>query len=184
MSWHRKLVAATALVAVVLAAVQLWPSDGAREEIVVEVKGDLGQTLAAANLRSLLDLEGDLSRVAGVRSVLGPGTFVQRAVVATQRAIGAESGEGNARADLLVRLGLTRAPTLGDRTFVATLVYGSGTRPKPRFARLFPDSGRARIVVRPRPGLGDDALRALEEQLTSIVRARRLQGDVRVGCCA
>jgi predicted RND superfamily exporter protein len=50
------------------------------EPIVVVARGDLTDTLAAANLTALLDLERRVARLHGVQEVFGPGTFVSQTV--------------------------------------------------------------------------------------------------------
>ena len=63
--------------------------DFGADPIYVTVDGDLGRTLALRNLVPLTGLEGKLARLAGVKAVYGPGTFINQTVVQTDRVIGA-----------------------------------------------------------------------------------------------
>lgn len=83
---------------------------------------------------------------------------------------------------LVVRFGSVGFPSLGNRNFLLTLAFGSGTEPKARFRQLFPDANHAVIAVRLRPGLGDQQVRRLGRLITAQVRAAHLADiDATVG---
>lgn len=63
-----------------------------QDPIAVVVRGDLGQTLAPAQLVRLLDMEGRLARLKGVKAVYGPGTFINQTIVQTSRVITQQLG--------------------------------------------------------------------------------------------
>ncbi len=63
-----------------------------QDPIVVVVRGDLQQTLAVQQLTALLTLEGRLAGIDGVKSVYGPGTFINQTVVQAGRIVERELG--------------------------------------------------------------------------------------------
>jgi hypothetical protein len=152
------------------------PSPSARERIAIVVDGDVTGTLAPGNLEALLRLERKIDRLPGVTGVRGPGTFVEGAVARTTRLIRRKlrgvSDRRQAYRDLLVRIGSVGPPALGNRMFVATLVYGAGTSPKPGLRSIFPSSRRALIVV----GAGPGVTPALERRVRRLARGTRLDG--------
>jgi predicted RND superfamily exporter protein len=180
------------------------------EPIIISIKGDLAtRTLVGDDLLRLLNLEGKAARLPGVRSVYGPGTFLNaslvqieqllhrelgpvaktagdaaRLEVARARAAGASPEQAAAAGeraridslgpskkaylDLLVRLGSTGIPSLSNRNFVLSVVFGAGAQPKPRFAWLFPDADHALVLIRPQPGLEGQRLQALGRRLQNL----------------
>lgn len=180
------------------------------EPIIMSIKGDLAtRTLVGDDLLRLLNLEGKAARLPGVRSVYGPGTFLNaslvqieallhrelgpvaktagdaaRREVARARAAGAtpeQAAAAGERAridslgpskraylDLLVRLGSTGIPSLSNRNFVLSVVFGPGAQPKARFAWLFPDADHALVLIRPEPGLEGQRLQALGRRLQAL----------------
>jgi hypothetical protein len=163
--------AAIAAVAVAVGVLAIRRHQPARPKpFVVGVGGDLERTLPR-----LLGLERRVARTPGVGTVRGPATVIDRAVARAERRIAAVSG-GTARgyADALVRLGSIGRPALTNRSFVTTLVYGSGTAPTPRFRAYLPDSGHALVFVQPEPGLGGEETSALRRRIEGIARAARL----------
>lgn len=72
---------------------------------------------------------------------------------------------------LLVRFGSVGLPSLTNRNFLLTLVFGAGVHPKARFRQLFPDDDHAVIAVRLRAGLSDERVRDLGRQIAADVRS-------------
>ena len=62
------------------------------EPIVISLQGDLNDTLTPANLLKLIKLEGNLSRLHGIKAVFGPGTFVNATVTKIQQVARQELG--------------------------------------------------------------------------------------------
>ncbi|MCW2959332.1 MAG: hypothetical protein JWP18_2135 [Solirubrobacterales bacterium] len=187
------------------------------EPIIMSIRGDLAsRTLIGENLLRLVNLEGAAAGLPGVRSVYGPGTFLNASLVQIeqllQRELGpvakragdaarraaarakaagatpaqtAEAGEKariaslgpskDAYLDLLVRLGSTGIPSLSNRNFVLSVVFGAGAQPKERFAWLFPDASHALVLVRPEPGLEGQRLQALGRRLQALADGSGLQ---------
>lgn len=91
------------------------------EPIAVAIDGDLTTTLAPANLVRLVDLEGRIARSPGVRSVYGPGTFVNQTIVQIGRVVERELGVVAKRAERVARVARKRAleqrlgPAVADR---------------------------------------------------------------------
>ncbi|MCW3000578.1 MAG: superfamily protein-like exporter [Solirubrobacterales bacterium] len=177
------------------------------EPIIMSIEGDLAtRTLVGEDLLRLVNLEGKAAALPGVRSVYGPGTFLNASLVQIEKVLQRELGPiakhagdaarraaAKARAagaspeaataagerariaslgprkdaylDLLVRLGSTGIPSLSNRNFVLSVVFGAGAAPKERFSWLFPDAGHALVLIRPEPGLEGQRLQALGERL-------------------
>jgi hydrophobe/amphiphile efflux-3 (HAE3) family protein len=160
------------------------------EPVVVLAKGDLQRLVLTANLGRLLRLEGclsgnvprggrslpgpcaELARADPVRTVIGPATFLNEAVIQIDRQLqrlAATLPPQRLRELVLsiaARYGITSAPSLSNPNFLAAIVFdlsrGRGT-PKARLAYLFPNSHTAQIVLRLRPGLSEaERHRALE----------------------
>jgi uncharacterized protein len=160
------------------------------EPVVVLAEGDLQQLILTANLGRLLRLEGclsgrvpegakpipgpcaELARQDPVRSVVGPATFLNEAVIQIDRQLrrlAATVPPEQLREFLLrvaARYGITSAPSLSNPDFIATVVFdlsrARGT-PKARLAYLFPNSRTTQIVVRLRPNLSEaERHRAIE----------------------
>jgi hydrophobe/amphiphile efflux-3 (HAE3) family protein len=93
------------------------------EPIVVSLNGDLERTLDPANLLKLVALEGRLARLPGVRSVYGPGTFVNQTIVQTDRIMSRELGGLSARAEAAASRARGRARAAGAP---AAIVAASG----------------------------------------------------------
>jgi hypothetical protein len=151
--------------------------------------GLTGQAALPANLVSIYELEQRIARLPGVRTVYGPGTFVARTAVATEKVINAESaaaspsgqtrssagpaGQAQTAAATGVRMGFSGRPSVSNWSFVSQLVLGAGVAPKPQLAWLFPDSNHAVITVL----LGSEASRVtLGERIAQLVVATPLAG--------
>lgn len=82
------------------------------EPIIVVVRGDLQSTLAPSSLLPLLKLEGQLAMLPGVRSVFGPGTFINETIIQTDTvissALGPAAQTAQHAADQARRQGLAR----------------------------------------------------------------------------
>ncbi|HEY8083871.1 MAG TPA: MMPL family transporter [Solirubrobacterales bacterium] len=152
------------------------------EPVVILAEGDLQQLVLTANLGRLLRLEGCLSgkvpagakpipgpcaqlaRQNPVKSVVGPATFLNGAVIQIDRQLrrlAARVPPERLREFLLAvaaRYGITSAPSLSNPDFLAAVVFdlrrARGT-PKSRLAYLFPNNHTAQIIVRLRPGLSE-----------------------------
>jgi hypothetical protein len=115
--------------------------------------GLTGQSVLPASLNSIHVLEQRIARLPGVRTVYGPGTFVARTALATEKAINAAStaaspsGRTQAAAATAVRMGFSGRPAVSNWSFVSQLVLGAGVAPKAQLAWLFPDSDHAVITV-------------------------------------
>ncbi|HEX4109750.1 MAG TPA: MMPL family transporter [Solirubrobacteraceae bacterium] len=57
------------------------------EPITVVLRGNLQQTLTPGTLLPVLGLEGHLAKLPGVKSVIGPGTFINETVIQTDQVI-------------------------------------------------------------------------------------------------
>ncbi|PTL59556.1 MMPL family transporter [Paraconexibacter algicola] len=194
-------------------------ADFGGEPIVVTLAADLSRTLSPSNIGKLLELEGRVSRLSGVRAVYGPATFLNQTIAQSEtvlrdelgvaatkgaaaadaalraaRRSGASPAEAERRAEqaridslgpkaaqfreLMVRLGSVGFPSLVNRDYINTVVFGTGVQPKQRFRWLFPDAKLALIIVRPNPGLGEAATLALGRRIESLTNAAGI-GDVR-----
>lgn len=69
------------------------------EPIVVLLKGDIDTVLSATNLAALRDLEGRLSKLDGVQTVFGPGTFVGQTIDQIKSVLSRELGDVGRQAD-------------------------------------------------------------------------------------
>jgi hydrophobe/amphiphile efflux-3 (HAE3) family protein len=79
------------------------------EPVVVDLAGDLDNTLSAGNLAALLRLEDGIRRLGGVRTVMGPATFISQAVNQMNRVVFEELGPAAERADVIARRAVARA---------------------------------------------------------------------------
>lgn len=160
------------------------------DPVVVLAEGDLQQLILTDNLGRLLRLEGclsgkvpkgatpipgpcaELAGLGAVKSVIGPGTFLNEAVIQIDRQLtrlASRLPPDRLRELLLsfaVKYGITNAPSLSNPDFIATVVFDlsrSRGTPKARLAYLFPNNHSAQIVVRLRADLSEaERRRALE----------------------
>ncbi len=156
------------------------------EPVAVVAVGDLQRLILTHNLGRFLRLEGclaakvpkgaralpgpcaALARQEPVLSSIGPATFLNEAVIQIDRQLQrlVRTVPPDRLRDLLLSFaaeyGITSAPSLSNPDFLAALVFdlrrGRGT-PKSRFSYIFPNSRSAQIVLRLKPGLGDDERR-------------------------
>lgn len=171
-------------------ATQQVRRDFGEEPVVILAEGDLQRLVLTSNLGRLLRLEGCLSGKAPkgvtpipgpcaelaaqdpVRSVVGPATFLNEAVIQIDRQLSrlAATVPPDRLRELLLsiaaRYGITSAPSISNPDFLAAIVFDlrrtRGT-PKPRLAYLFPNSHSAQVILRLRPDLSDaERHRALE----------------------
>jgi predicted RND superfamily exporter protein len=188
-SGRGRLTGAVVLTAL-LGLAMIWRASAGRHTfagtpIVVSVQGDLATTLDPTNLTVLASLERRITSLSGVRTVSGPGTLIVQSAQDVNRVISRDlaalhpSGPAAQRkqlSGLLVRYGYVGLPSIDNESFVGQLIFGSGTRPKQRFAWLFPDDTHTLVVVRPRAGLSEARTRSLQNEIKWLVRAAPLEG--------
>jgi len=167
------------------------------EPVVVLAEGDLQRLVLTSNLGRLLRLEGclsgkvpegvepipgpcaELARLDPVRSVVGPATFLNEAVIQLDRQLRrlAATVPPDRLRELLLqvaaRYGITSAPSLSDPNFLAAIVFdlhrARGT-PKARLAYLFPNGHTAQIVLRLRSDLDEAERHHALELIRATVR--------------
>lgn len=165
-------------------------SEFGEEPVVVLAEGDLQQLILTANLGRFLRLEGCLSgnvpkgaraipgpcaqlaELDPVRSLIGPATFLNEAVIQLDRQLRrlARTTPPDELRELLLqiaaRYGITSAPSLSNPDFIAAVVLDLSRQrgtPKARLSYLFPNRETAQIVLRLRPDLSEsERRRALE----------------------
>jgi len=152
------------------------------EPVVVLAEGDLQQLVLTSNLGRLLRLEGclsgnppegvepipgpctELAAMDPVRSVVGPATFLNEAVIQIDRQLQrlvASTPPAQLRELLLAiaaRYGITSPPSISNPDFLAAVVFDlrkARSTPKARLAYLFPNSHSAQVIVRLRPDLSE-----------------------------
>jgi uncharacterized protein len=166
------------------------------EPVVVLAEGDLQRLVLTANLGRLLRLEGclsgnvpegarpipgpcaELARQDPVRSVIGPATFLNEAVIQIGRQLErlVETVPPQKLRELLLsiaaRYGITSAPSLSNPDFLAAVVFDlrreRGT-PKARLAYLFPNSRTTQIVLRLRSDLSEEERHEAIEAIRAVV---------------
>jgi uncharacterized protein len=164
--------------------------DFGEEPVVILAEGDLERIVLTANLGRLLRLEGclsgkvpagakpipgpcrELAAIGPVRSVVGPATFLNEAVIQIDRQLerlAARLPRAQLRQFLLsiaARYGITSAPSISNPDFLAAIVFDldkARNTPKARLAYLFPNGHAAQVLVRLRPGLSEaERHRAIE----------------------
>jgi uncharacterized protein len=160
------------------------------DPVVVLAEGRLRRLVLTANLLQLLRLEGclagnvpkgakpipgpctELARLGAVKSISGPATFLNEAVIAIDRQIrrlAADKTPAQLRSILVgiaTQYGITSLPSLGNIDFISSVVFDPRRpldAPKAKLAYLFPNNHSAQIVVRLRPDLSEsERHRALE----------------------
>jgi uncharacterized protein len=178
-------------------ATQQVRRDFGEEPVVILAEGDLQRLVLTSNLGRLLRLEGCLSGkvpkgakpIPGpcaelaaqdpVRSLAGPATFLNEAVIQIDRQLSrlaATVPPAHLRELLLqiaARYGITSAPSLSNPDFLAAIVFdlrrARGT-PKARLAYLFPNGHAAQIILRLRPDLSEAERHRALETIRAVVR--------------
>jgi len=161
-------------------ATQQVRRDFGEEPVVVLAEGDLQRIVLTSNLGRLLRLEGclsgkvpegaapipgpcaELAEQDPVRSLVGPATFLNEAVIQIDRQLQRLAGSvpPEELRELLLQIaaqyGITSPPSLSNPNFLAAIVFdlheARGT-PKARLAYLFPNSHSAQIILRLRSDL-------------------------------
>lgn len=101
------------------------------EPVLVDLKADVAQTiLSPKTLPRLLVLETNLQHVAGVRSVIGPGTFVARSVQQMSKVVQQELGPVAETADKAARSAVAHAAASGRFSQAELEQIGEQTRLK------------------------------------------------------
>jgi uncharacterized protein len=166
------------------------------EPVVVLAEGDLQRIVLTANLGRLLRLEGclsgkvpegakpipgpctELAEMDPVRSVVGPATFLNEAVIQIDRQIerlAANLPPAKFRRLLLqlaARYGITSAPSISNPDFLATIVFDldkARDTPKARLSYLFPNGHSAQVLVRLRPDLSESERHRAIESIRAVV---------------
>jgi hydrophobe/amphiphile efflux-3 (HAE3) family protein len=156
--------------------------DFGEEPVVVLAEGDLEKLVLTPNLGRLLRLEGclsadppkgvrpipgpcaELAAMRPVRSVVGPATFLNEAVIQIDRQLKrlvATTPPAQLRELLLSlasRYGITSAPSISNPNFLAAIVFDlnrARDTPKARLAYLFPNGHSAQVIVRLRADLSE-----------------------------
>jgi hydrophobe/amphiphile efflux-3 (HAE3) family protein len=177
-------------------ATQQVRRDFGEEPVVILAEGDLQRLVLTANLGRLLRLEGclsgkvpkgakpipgpcaELAEQDPVRSVVGPATFLNEAVIQIDRQLqrlAATVPPAQFRELLLevaARYGITSAPSISNPDFLAAIVFdlhkARGT-PKARLSYLFPNNHSAQIILRLRPDLTESERHQAIETIKAIV---------------
>jgi uncharacterized protein len=175
------------------------------EPVVVLAEGDLQRIVLTANLGRLLRLEGclsgkvpagaraipgpcaELAEMEPVRSVVGPATFLNEAVIQIDRQL-ARLAAGLPPAklrqlllQLAARYGIASVPSIGNPEFLAAVVFDLGKArgtPKARLSYLFPNNHTAQVLVRLRSDLNE----AQRRRAIELIRATVYDGTPRSVC--
>ena len=177
-------------------ATQQVKSDFGEEPVVILAEGDLQRLVLTSNLGRLLRLEGclsgkvpkeaepipgpctELAEQDPVRSVVGPATFLNEAVIQIQRQLNrlvATVPPAQLRELLLevaAKYGITSAPSLSNPNFLAAIVFDlhkSRGTPKARLSYLFPNKSSAQIILRLKPDLNESERHRAIETIKAIV---------------
>jgi len=171
--------------------------DFGEEPVVILAEGDLQRLVLTSNLGRLLRLEGclsgkvpkgaepipgpcaELAEENPVRSVVGPATFLNEAVIQIDRQLerlAATTPPAQLRELLLqiaARYGITSAPSLSNPDFLAAIVFDlrkARDIPKARLAYLFPNGHSAQVILRLRPDLSEAERHKAIETIKAVVR--------------
>ena len=170
--------------------------DFGEEPVVILAEGDLERIVLTANLGRLLRLEGclsanvpegakpipgpcaELAAMDPVRSVVGPATFLNEAVIQIDRQIRRLASRlppaelRQLLVSIAARYGITSIPSISNPDFLAAVVFDLAkprNTPKARLAYLFPNGRAAQILVRLRPRLSEaERRRAIELIRTAV----------------
>jgi predicted RND superfamily exporter protein len=178
-------------------ATQQVRQDFGEEPIVILAEGDLQRLILTANLGRFLRLEGclsgnvpkgaepipgpcaELAELDPVKSVVGPATFLNEAVIQIDRQLRrlATTVPPDQFRELILQVaaqyGITSTPSLANPDFLAAVVFDlrrkRGT-PKARLAYLFPNKSTTQIIVRLKPDLSESERHRAIEAITAVVR--------------
>ncbi len=178
-------------------ATQEVRQDFGEEPIVILAEGDLQRLILTANLGRFLRLEGclsgnvpkgaepipgpcaELAELDPVRSVVGPATFLNEAVIQIDRQLRrlAATVPPERFRELILQVaaqyGITSTPSLANPDFLAAVVFDlrreRGT-PKARLAYLFPNRNTTQIIVRLKPDLSESERHRAIEAIEAVVR--------------
>jgi predicted RND superfamily exporter protein len=170
--------------------------DFGEEPVVILAEGDLERIVLTPNLGRLLRLEGclsgkvpegakpirgpcaELAAMNPVRSVVGPATFLNEAVIQIGRQLERLASRlppvklREFLVSIAARYGITSAPSISNPDFLATIVFDLDkprNTPKARLSYLFPNGRAAQITVRLRPRLSEaERHRAIELIRTAV----------------
>lgn len=171
--------------------------DFGEEPVVVLAEGDLQRLILTANLGRFLRLEGclsgkvpkgaepipgpcaELAELDPVKSVIGPATFLNEAVIQIDRQLrrlAATVPPDQLREFILqiaAQYGITSTPSISNPDFLAAVVFdlrkARGT-PKARLAYLFPNKNTTQIILRLRPELSEAERHRAIEAIEAVVR--------------
>lgn len=178
-------------------ATQQVRGDFGEEPVVVLAEGDLQRLILTANLGRFLRLEGclsgkvpkgaepipgpcaELAELDPVKSVIGPATFLNEAVIQIDRQLrrlAATVPPEQLREFILqvaAQYGITSTPSISNPDFLAAVVFdlrkARGT-PKARLAYLFPNKNTTQIIVRLKPDLSEAERHRAIEAIEAVVR--------------
>lgn len=178
-------------------ATQEVKRDFGEEPVVVLAEGDLQRLVLTSNLGRLLRLEGclsgkvpkgvepipgpcaELAEENPVRSVVGPATFLNEAVIQIDRQLRrlAATVPPDQLRELLLEVaakyGITSTPSISNPDFLAAVVFdlhkARGT-PKARLSYLFPNGRSAQVILRLRPDLSEAERHRAIETIKAVVR--------------
>lgn len=131
------------------------------------INRDLGESAKRAERAALL------AGRAAIRQGKSEQEALEAANAAQRRVLGVKNAEYQ---KLMARFGSMGLPSVFNRNFVNTLVFGLDLQPKRRFRWLFPDAGHALILVRPKAGLGQDEALAIGDRVRALTGKAQTQG--------
>jgi predicted RND superfamily exporter protein len=151
-----------------------------------------GDLLSALNLPALVRLEGRLAALDDVATVNGPATILNQIagqaqdllaeLVGMRDAVRAKGGDAavqefDERYVPLLGQGLPGGlPTLHNEDFVRNVVFDESGEPRPQWHFVVPSDSAVAILVRPNPGLRQDEVQRLVEQVHATVDKREVKG--------
>jgi uncharacterized protein len=178
-------------------ATQQVRQDFGEEPIVILAEGDLQRLILTANLGRFLRLEGclsgnvpkgaepipgpcaELAELDPVRSVIGPATFLNEAVIQIDRQLRrlAKTVPPDRLREFILQVaaqyGITSTPSLSNPDFLAAVVFdlrrARGT-PKARLAYLFPNNRTAQVILRLEPDLSESERHRAIKAIEAVVR--------------
>jgi hydrophobe/amphiphile efflux-3 (HAE3) family protein len=177
-------------------ATQEVKRDFGEEPVIILAEGDLQKLVLTPNLGRLLRLEGclsgkvpkgaeaipgpcsELAEENAVRSLVGPATFLNEAVIQIDRQLErlvATVPPAKLRELLLqiaAQYGITSVPSISNPNFLAALVFDLRRKrdvPKARLAYLFPNGHSAQIILRLRSDLTEAERHRAIETIEAVV---------------